>query len=148
MKNQILIAAITLSAAAVSLSGCKKEETPPAAAPAAVEATKPSDTMANEPAKVVESAKPAAKEVVDQATSQADAATAQSQSLIDKAKGYVADQKYQDALSTIGQLSASKLTPDQQKIVDALKAQIQTAMAKASTSDAASALGGALGGKK
>ncbi len=146
MKIQFLIAAITLSAAAISLSGCKKEEAAPA--PTTVEAPKPNDTMANEPAKVVEPAQPAAKEVVDQATSQADAATAQSQSLIDKAKSYVADQKYQDALTTLSQLSASKLTADQQKLVDGLKAQIQSAIAKASTGDAASALGGALGGKK
>jgi len=145
MKIQILTAAITLSAAAVSLSGCNKEET----APAAVEATKPSDTMPTEPAKVVEPAKPAvAKEAADDAANQASVSAAQSQSLIDKAKGYVADQKYQDALTTISQLSASKLTADQQKLVDALKAQIQSAMAKASTSDAASALGVALGGKK
>ena len=146
MKIDIVITAIVFSVAVVCLSGCKKEEAAPA--PAAAEAPKPSEPIVNEPAKVVESAKPAAKEVVDQATSQTDAATAQSQSLIDKAKSYVADQKYPDALSTIGQLSASKLTPDQQKLVDALKAQIQSAMAKASTSDAASALGGALGGKK
>lgn len=144
MKIQILIAAVTLSAAAVSLSGCKKET-----APAAVEATKLSDTMANEPAKVVEPAKPAvAKEAVDEAANQPNAAAAQSQGLIDKAKSYVADQKYQDALTTISQLSASNLTANQQKLVDALKAQIQAAMAKTSGGDAAAALGGALGGKK
>jgi hypothetical protein len=146
MKIEIVITTIILSAAVVSLNGCKKEEAAPA--PAAVEAPKPSEPIANEPAKVVESAQPAAKEVVDQATSQADAATAQSQSLIDKAKSYAADQKYQDALTTLSQLSASKLTADQQKLVDALKAQIQSAMAKTSGGDAAAALGGALGGKK
>jgi len=145
MKIQIIIATIALSVAAVNFSGCKKEEP----APAAVEAPKPSDTMATEPAKVVEPARPAvAKEVVDDAANQANAEKAQSQSMIDKAKSYFADQKYQDALTTISQLSASKLTPDQQKLVDALKAQIQNAMVKASASDAASALGGALDGKK
>ena len=41
-----------------------------------------------------------------------------------------------------------KLTSEQQKLVDALKAQIQSALAKAAGSDAASALDGALGGKK
>jgi hypothetical protein len=143
MKIDIVSTAVVFIAAVVCLSGCKKEEAAPA--PVAVEAPKPSEPIANEPAKVVESAKPPAKEAVDQATSQTDAATAHSQSLIDKAKSYVADQKYQDALSTLSQLSASKLTPDQQKLVDALKAQIESAMAKASTSDA---LGGALGGKK
>jgi len=39
------------------------------------------------------------------------------------------------------------VTADQQKLVDALKAQIQSALTKAATPDA-SALGGALGGKK
>ncbi len=145
MKIQILIAATALSAVAINLSGCKKEET----GPTAVEATKPSDTTAIEPAKVADPAKQSvAKEAIDDAANQANAATAQSQSLIDKAKAYIYDQKYQDALTTLSQLSASKLTADQQKLVDALKAEIQSAMAKASTGDAASALGGALGGKK
>jgi CHASE3 domain sensor protein len=53
-----------------------------------------------------------------------------------------------DALDTIKQLAGTKQTPDQQKSVDDLKAQIQSALAKAAGSDAASALGGALGGKK
>jgi hypothetical protein len=41
-----------------------------------------------------------------------------------------------------------KLTADQQKSVDDLKAQIQSTLAKAVLTNAASALGGALGGKK
>jgi hypothetical protein len=145
MKIEIVIATIVMSTAAVSLSGCKKEE---AVSAPAVEASKPSEPITNEPAKAVDAANTATKAVADQTTSQADAATAQSQSLIDKAKSYVADQKYQDALTTLSQLSSSKLTADQQKLVDGLKAQIQSAMAKTSGGDAAAALGGALGDKK
>jgi hypothetical protein len=76
------------------------------------------------------------------------AAGSQVQALIDKAKGLVTNQKYQDALSTVQQLYSLKLTPEQQTLVDGLKAQIQTAMAKSAASDAASAVGNVLGGKK
>jgi len=48
----------------------------------------------------------------------------------------------------LSQLSSTKLAYDQQKLVEGLKAQIQSAMAMASTSDATAALSGALGAKK
>jgi hypothetical protein len=68
--------------------------------------------------------------------------------LINNAKGLVTNQKYQDALNVVQQLSSLKLTPEQQAVVDGLKTQIQTALAKAAGADAASALGNVLGGKK
>jgi hypothetical protein len=68
--------------------------------------------------------------------------------LIYNAKGLVTNQKYQDALNVVQQLSSLKLTPEQQTVVDGLKTQIQTALAKAAGADAASALGNVLGGKK
>jgi hypothetical protein len=74
--------------------------------------------------------------------------TTQVQVLIEKATGLVTDQKYQEALPIVQQLTGLQLTPEQQTLVDGLKTQIQTALAKKTTSDAASALGGALGGKK
>ncbi len=93
-----------------------------------------------------------ATEVVGAATNQAGApvaaANSQVQALIDKAKGFVTDEKYKDALPVVQQLSSLRLTPEQRTLVDGLKAQIQTALAKSTASDAASALGNVLGGKK
>jgi hypothetical protein len=85
--------------------------------------------------------------VTDQTTTQANAGEQQTQGLIDRAKAYIADKKYQEALASLNQLASTKLTADQQKVVDGLKAQIQSALTKAAIPDA-SALGGDLGGKK
>lgn len=83
-----------------------------------------------------------------QAAAQTQPAQAQAQSVIDRAQSLVASQKYTDALNTLSQLTNIKLTPEQQSLVDSLKSQIQAALAKPGASDAASALGGVLGGKK
>jgi hypothetical protein len=141
MKISLFMTGVVACATLAAVSGCKKEE-PASGAPKAQEAT------ASEAAPVVDAAKSAAKEVTDQAAAQAKAAGEQAQGLIDRAKGYVSEQKYQEALSSLSQLTNIKLTAEQQKLVDGLKAQIQSALAKAAGSDAASALGGAMGGKK
>jgi hypothetical protein len=137
----------------------------PAAEPAqpAAAASQPASAATSEAQKAVESPKAAAeqaqpavaaaigealKTAASQTNAVAAAASSQVQGLIDKAKGLVTDQKYQDALNVIQQLSSLQLTPEQQKLVDGLKAQIQTALAKATATDAASALGNVLGGKK
>jgi hypothetical protein len=94
----------------------------------------------------------ATQQAVSTATNQAVAAAAastnQAQALIEKAKGLVTDQKYKDALTVVQQLASVKLTPEQRTVVDGLKTQIQTALAKDAASNAASALGGVLGGQK
>ncbi len=141
MKTKLIITAIAACAILATVSGCKKEEPAPPA-PKADQGT------ASQTAPVVDAAKAAAKDVTDQAAAQATVAPEQAQGIIDKAKSLVADNKYAEALSSLKQLSTTKLTDEQQKLVDSLKAQIQAALAKATGSDAASALGGALGGKK
>ena len=151
MKINFIVPGITLCAALATVSGCGKQESPPPAA----ETAKTTEAVPIEATKVVDTSTTAAKQVTDQVTTQATGqATAQvntgelqAQGLIDRAKNLVADKKYQDALASLNQLASTKLTPDQQKLVDDLKAQIQAALVQTTASDAASAVG-ALGGKK
>ena len=128
----------------------------PAAAAAATDAGQAVSAAASDAQKAVEAPKAAVEPMPPAPASQTDAAAAavpsamntQIEGLIYNAKGLVTNQKYQDALNVIQQLSSMKLTPEQQTLVDGLKAQIQTALAKSTATGAASALGNALGGKK
>jgi hypothetical protein len=156
MKTRHAVLGLTVVAVLVFANGCSKQEPPAGETPkATAEPASSADTVkaVSEAASDVASnaqqaAQATATQAVAQATGAASAASDQVQGLIDKAKGLVGEQKYQDALNVVQQLSGLTLTPEQQKLVDGLKAQIQAALAKTTGSDAAGAVGNVLGGKK
>lgn len=132
----------------LSMVGCgKQEEQTPAsvsdALPSADKAVSDAQKQA-EPQK--EAAQSAAVDTQKSAIDVASAATDQAQGSIDKVKALIAEKNYTEALAAVQDLSAMKLTPEQQKLVDDLKVQAQKAMADAATEEAKKKAAGAVGG--
>jgi hypothetical protein len=116
------------------------------------ETSKAADAVKTEASKSVETAKSTAQDLSDKVSNElkpsAQESQQQTQGIIDKVKSLVGEQKYQEAMTSLSQLSKMQLSSDQQKIVDSLKEKLQSALGKTTASDAASTLGGALGGKQ
>jgi hypothetical protein len=159
MKFKAMSASIIVCALAVSLSGCGESKAPeptksdtPAPTPTVAAPAQPAAEVTPTPAEVkpaVETpAAPAAPAVEPAAAPAApveDTVTAQAQTLINKAKALVDAKQYQDALDVINQLGTLKLSTEQQKIVDDLKAQVQNLMSSQTVTNAANAVGNLLG---
>lgn len=157
MKKQIAIITLSAVAAMFMVTGCEqKSESPSTAggesapeskgvAESVKEAAKP---VVEEATKAYEAAKPAveqaAKDVKEAATTAMSDATAKANSMIDQAKKLISETKYSEAKDIVSQLTSMKLTPEQEKLVADLKAQIDKAIAALSNTNAASAIGNLL----
>ena len=153
MKITHSILGLTAGAALVLAVGCGKQEAPSGETPPPANVSQPVADAAKAAVEQVQTtatavAAQAVQEVTAQANAAAAAASTQAQQVLDQAKGLVGEAKYQEALGLLQQLKELKLTPEQQKLLDDLKTQIQTALAKAAGTNAASVLGNILGGKK
>ena len=117
MKSQLLKLLVGATAVSFLVAGCGKQE---ASAPAANTAPAAADMKAVA-AKAADQTKQAATEMTANLSAQA-------QGMIDKAKGLIGEKKYQEAITSLQQVAASKITPEQKKVVDDLIAQAQKLM--------------------
>jgi ElaB/YqjD/DUF883 family membrane-anchored ribosome-binding protein len=148
MNTKNLILVLSFAAITAVVSGCGKKEEPakPTEKTNATAGTvgdtlqDAANTAAAEVKKVAEEVKATAEKTVSDATKQVESltttATSKAQEYIDKAKGFVSEQKYQDALASLKQLGNLSLSPEQQKAVDDLKRTIQTALGTSAATNA------------
>jgi predicted lipid-binding transport protein (Tim44 family) len=143
MQTHHILLSLALGGLLGLATGCgKKEEPPPTPAP-------PAKTEAGAAQKQVEAAVEAGKEAAQKAAAAATAAatqavqtasqagadaSAQAQAIIDSAKKLIGENKWQEVAQTLTKLQGLKLTPDQEKTLADLKAQleklVQDAMSK------------------
>ena len=162
MKKAISVLSSTAALCLAIGSGCgqKEAESPAASSPAPAGGANPASNLVTRTKEAVGTAaaevkegaqkvaaetKQAAQNAVTTAKEQVSSAVSnakdESQGLIEKVKTYIAEKKYEDAVTSLKQLSSVKLTPEQQKVVDDLKAQLQKMMANQAASDATKAAG-------
>ena len=131
----------TATVAVLVCTGCQKQEATNTTA-TTTENTAPShpeDQVSVE--ETVTQTAEAAKQVISDANAKA-------QELLTQAQNLVSEKKYDEATSLLQKLGDFKLTPEQQKMLDDLKATIQKAMESEAVKQGTKAIGNVLGGDK
>ncbi len=147
---------IAMCCAGLLLAACAKQEEAPTASqsssPAPSATATPSaeikaavDTAASTAAKATEEVKAPPAPTPPAANT---AGTSQLQTILAQAKQQFTEKKYNEALATLSQLSNVSLAAEEQKMVDQLKGQIQSALASQTASEGAKSLGNLLDTKK
>lgn len=90
----------------------------------------------------------AVTEAADTAKKALSDANTKAQELLTQAQTLVSEKKYEEATSLLQKLSDLELTPEQQKMLDNLKATIQKAIESDAVKEGAKAIGNLLGGEK
>ncbi len=137
MKRSLI--ALVVLVPSLALVACKDSTTTSSASPppsptpvekTAVEASKTVEATAQKVSGAVQDAAKSAGNTVSDATA---AAGAKFKEVLGKAQEFLTQGKLQEAQDSLKSLSDLKLTADQQKLVDDLKAKIQQAAAAAKT---------------
>ena len=148
MKINNSLIAVAVCTAAITIAGCSKSETPApvkdATDAAKGMAEKAADSAKDMTGKATEAVKDVAGKAVAAVTNAVSDATGPFADGIASAKKMIADKNYQGALGELTKLSSMKLSDSQTKIVDDLKAEVQTLISK-STGGATDAVKGLLG---
>ncbi|MDB6110340.1 MAG: hypothetical protein JWR69_2090 [Pedosphaera sp.] len=163
MKLKYTVLGLTLGGLLALTGGCSKSEPAPSASEVDKTIKEENAAVAKSADKAAEAAKPVlqqaadavakttnvgARMAVDTAAKMVDTTAkpeAQAQGLIDQTKTLVSQSNYQGAVDTLKKLSSMKLTPEQQTMVNDLKAQVQKYMADHATSEGTKAIGNLLG---
>jgi hypothetical protein len=127
---------VSLSAVVIASVGCGKKEEPPAPPPPV--STAPATPAVSTPTTPAAPAPTAVEQVTETATKVA--------GMITQAKALIAKKDYAAALNLLKELSAQKLTPEQQKLVSDLQATAQKEAASSAVNQAGAEAGKAVGG--
>jgi hypothetical protein len=148
MKTQMKMFVAIASALTLGIGCSKNEEVsvpPPAAADAPASAVQKAVDTAQTQTELV---KEKAADVTAKVQAEAESASAKVQDLIEQARKYLGENKASEALAVLNQLAGFKLTPDQQALIESLKAQaqkaVQATLKSGATEEATKAAGGLL----